>query len=320
MSDRNALRIAVLMGGVSGERAVSLKSGRAVTEALRHAGHEAIPYDVKDTELTGLSDLEPDAAFVALHGLFGEDGTVQRMLEQMGIPYTGSDPDASRVAMDKAASKAVFVLHAVPTPDYVILRAGQPTEAARGPGGGLDYPLVCKPANGGSSLGVSIVRKAEHLLPAVAAAREYDRTVIIEKYVRGREITIGVLEGEALPMIELITAREFFDYEAKYNDKRTRYVTPVALLPTVYRNACDVALRACRAIGCRHMARVDMVYGYDGSIYVLEVNTIPGFTERSLLPMAAAEAGTRFPELCDRIVRAALRDAAAARKRRRMTA
>jgi D-alanine-D-alanine ligase len=238
----------------------------------------------------------------------------------MHIPYTGSRPEASRVAMDKAASKALFVRHAIPTPDYLVVgpseRAGEAADRAER----LGYPVVCKPAGGGSSIGVTIVREKANLAEALAQARRYGRTALIERYVRGRELTVGVLEGEALPMIELEVKREFFDYEAKYSDEGTRYVTPVSLLPTIYRTACESALRAYRALGCRHMARVDMLYGYDGELAVLEVNTIPGFTPRSLLPMAAEQVGIPFPALCDRLVQAALRDARADTDRERMIA
>jgi len=320
MERHDTLRIAVLMGGVSNEREISLKSGRAVLEGLRRAGHDAVPYDVTDRRLDGLAALNADAAFVALHGAFGEDGTVQNILERMAIPYTGSGPRASRLGMDKAASKNVFVRHAIPTADYLVAQPGaDPADIARHTEQ-LGYPVVCKPSTGGSSIGVSIVRAPDRLAGAVRQAREHSEAVLIERYVPGRELTVGVLEGQALPVIEMTMSRPFFDYQAKYSDESTCYITPVALLPTIYRKACGAAERAYRAVGCRHMARVDMIHGYDGSLNVLELNTIPGFTPRSLLPMAAAEAGIGFAELCDRIVRATMRDARLAADRRRMTA
>ena len=315
MALESTLRVVVLMGGVSGEREVSLKSGKAVTEGLRAAGHEAIPYDVTDRSLPGLRAMDPDAAFVALHGAFGEDGAVQQMLEDMGVPYTGSGPEASRLGMDKLASKRLFVGHAVPTADYLAVQPGQTAAQASHQAQEFGYPLVCKPAAGGSSLGVSIVRDPLGLPAALAEARLHGAWVLIERYVPGREFTVGILEGEALPMIELVVQREFFDYQAKYKDENTRYVTPVSLLPSLYRKACEAATRAWQALGCRHMGRVDLLYGYDGRLYVLEVNTIPGFTPRSLLPMAAAAVGIPFAVLCDRVVKAALRDAAAVRRR-----
>ncbi len=308
-------RVAVLMGGFGGEREVSLKSGRAVLQGLREAGHEAIPYDVTDPALPGLEDMLPDAAFVALHGAYGEDGGVQQMLDGMGIPYTGSDAEASRLGMDKLSSKRLFVRHSVPTADYFVVGPRDDLRTAAGNAQAFGYPFVCKPACSGSSLGISIVRSPRQLREALGAARAEGDSVLVERYVRGREFTIGVLDGEALPMVELVVGREFFDYEAKYEDASTDYVTPVSLLHTVYRRATDAAVRAYNALGCRHVARVDLLYGYDNGLYVLEVNTIPGFTPRSLLPMAAAEAGIPFAQLCDRVLRVAIRDAAHRHKR-----
>jgi D-alanine-D-alanine ligase len=311
----NRAKIAVLMGGVGGERLVSLKSGRAVAAALQDAGHEVIPYEVKEEALPGLKALRPAVAFIALHGAFGEDGAVQKMLDEMGIPYTGSGPRASRLGMNKLASKRLFIRHSVPTPDYFTVDATEKLEVTASRAEQFGYPLVCKPIGSGSSLGVSIVREPEELGAALQSAREQTPSVLIERRVRGRELTVGVLEGEALPVVELVVRREFFDYEAKYEDEHTRYITPVSLLPTIYRRACELAVTAYRALGCRHMARVDMIYGYDGQLRVLEVNTIPGFTPRSLLPLAAAQVGITFPELCDRIVRAALSEAAGRSRR-----
>jgi D-alanine-D-alanine ligase len=313
------LKVAVLMGGVSGEREVSLKSGKAVAEGLGQAGHQVTCLDVTNRSLPSLSRLNPDVAFVALHGAFGEDGAVQQLLEHMGIPYTGSRPEASRLGMDKLEAKRLFIRQAIPTPDYFAIGGAERRGSFEARAERFGYPLVCKPAEGGSSLGVSIVRGRATMAGAVARAREHGETILVERYVRGREFTVGVLEGEALPMVELVVSREFFDYTAKYEDEQTRYVTPVSLLHTLYRKACEAAVRAYRGIGCRHMARVDLLYGFDGKLYVLEVNTIPGFTPRSLLPMAAAEIGIEFSALCDRLVRAALHDAAAQRERRRLT-
>jgi len=319
MAVADRFRVVVLMGGPSREREVSLKSGRAVVEGLRQAGHDTVPYEVTGPSLPGLTKLRPDVCFIALHGPFGEDGTVQQLLEAMDLPYTGSRPEASRRGMDKVASKRLFVRHSVPTADYFCVPSGEPLATTAERAAQFGYPLVCKPAASGSSLGVRIVRSSSELPEALALARREGEPVLIERYARGREFTVGILNGQPLPIIELVVGREFFDYEAKYRDERTRYLTPVALLPTVYRRLTEAAVRAYHAIGCRHMARVDMIYGYDGKTYVLEVNTIPGFTPRSLLPMAAAEAGIEFPALCDMLVRAAVQGAAE-RARRRMTA
>jgi len=316
MALQSKFRVAVLMGGFGGEREVSLKSGRAVVQGLREAGHEAIPYEVNDQDLPGLEDLAPDVAFVALHGEFGEDGGVQQVLEERGIPYTGSGPEAGRLGMDKVACKRLFVRHSVPTADYFVAGPLESVRAVARKAEEFGYPFVCKPSTGGSSLGTSLVRTPSQLAGALSEARRHGQVVLVERLIRGREFTAGLLDGEPLPLIELAVARDFFDYEAKYHDAATRYMTPVALLPTLYRKACEAAVRAWRALGCRHMARVDMIYGYDGRLYVLEVNTIPGFTPRSLLPMAAAQAGIPFAQLCDRVVRVAVRDAQKRRARR----
>lgn len=320
MSREDKLRVAVLMGGLSDERSVSFKSGAAVVEGLARAGHEAIPYEVKEPHLPGLAALAVDAAFVALHGAFGEDGEVQQMLEDMGMPYTGSGPTASRLGMDKLASKRLFVQHAIPTADYLAFGPHADMAVIEAQSVELGLPVVCKPSASGSSLGVSIVRRAEDLADAVSEARKHEGLLLVERYVRGREFTVGVLEGKALPMIELVCRQDFFDYEAKYEDEATRHLVPVALLPTLYRKATEAALRAYEAVGCRHMARVDLLYGYDGQLAVLEVNTIPGFTPRSLLPMAASRVGISFPTLCDRLVRAAIRDADMRAAGRRLSA
>ena len=306
------------MGGVSNEREVSFKSGAAVAAALTEAGHQVVPVDITARSLRQLDGLPCDLAFVALHGEFGEDGQIQTLLEQRGIPYTGSGPEASRMGMDKVASKRAFIRHAVPTADYVVLDGWSGPSGAAALASQLGYPLVCKPACGGSSIGVGIVR-AEGQLAAVVelAARSEpasaDRRVILERYVFGREFTVGILDGRPLPVVEIYSRRGFFDYEAKYNDQKTEYTIPVSLQETLYRNTREAAVGAYRALGCRHLARVDMIYGFDGRLNVLEVNTIPGFTPRSLLPMAARYAGIEFRELCERIVGMAMRDAVARR-------
>jgi len=310
MNENRKLNIPVLMGGISNERKVSLKSGKAVAHALREAGHNVTPVDVAERRVPDMSDLCPDVAFVALHGEFGEDGQIQNMLNAKGIPYTGSGPDASRRAMDKIASKRTFVLNSIPTADYFTLENDEGMVDARNRARQLGFPLVCKPADGGSSLGVTIVQSEEELDGAVECAFESGDRLLMEQYVRGREFTVGVLDGEPLPMVEIVPRQEFFDYYAKYEDEETTYITPVALIESVYRKALKLGKRVYEALGCRHFARVDLLYGYDGNLYVLEVNTIPGFTPRSLLPMAAAEAGINFAELCDTIVRLAVREQA----------
>lgn len=309
-------RVDVLMGGVGGERTISLKTGRAVASGLREAGHEVAAVDLQARALPDFGPTPPDAVFVALHGEFGEDGSIQQMLEDEGIPYTGSGPRASRLGMDKLASKRLFTRHAIPTADYFSVKDCDPLDRVQEVADQFGYPVVCKPVASGSSLGVTIARGPADLPAALAEAHAHGDTVLVERYVPGREFTVGVLEGQALPVVEMVVPGQFFDYKAKYKDQETRYITPVSLLPTIYRRLTEAVVRAYNALGCRHMARVDCIYGYDATINVLEVNTIPGFTPRSLLPMAAARAGIGFSELCDRLVCAAIRDAAAGRRRR----
>jgi len=308
MSMGRKYKIAVLMGGVSNERTVSLKSGKAVAGALAEKGHQVFPVDVTERSVDMLDAIRPEVAFVALHGEFGEDGQVQSLLEQKKIPYTGSGPEASRTGMDKVATKRAFIKNSVPTPDYMVVRRGEDVRRVAALSERLRYPLVCKPPSGGSSIGVRIIRsEAEFILAFQEASCDH---ILLERYVTGRELTMGVLDGEPLPITEVVPKQEFFDYHAKYTDEETAYITPAPLLESVYIRAQDVALRAYEAIGCRHLARVDFIEGQDGQFYVLEVNTVPGFTSRSLLPMAAARTGLEFGDLCESIVEMALRDAA----------
>jgi len=302
-------RIAVLMGGVSGEREVSLKSGRAVASALRERRHQVVEVDLTEESIEPVRQVNPDLAFIMLHGRFGEDGAVQALLERAGIPYTGSDALASRAGMNKMASKCYFITHDVPTPPFKLLRAedgpNRAGEAAREVG----LPLVVKPIRQGSSLGVTVARRMEEVERGLSVAFQYDQHALLERYIQGREFTVGVLDGAALPVIELRYSRPFFTYEAKYSDATTEYDTRPDLAPDMYDRLQAIAVAAHNALGCRHFSRVDMMLEWDGCPYVLEVNTIPGFTERSLFPLAARTAGISFPDLCERIAEMALAEA-----------
>ncbi len=314
MHEGQSLRIAVLMGGVSNEREVSLKSGREVASALAMLGHEVIPLDLKERSIRAVESLRPDAAFLALHGEWGEDGGAQELLEGAGIPYTGSGPEASRLAFNKLASKRAFVRHSVGTPDYFVLEDPmQADQAARG-ARVLGWPVVCKPVRGGSSIGVSICHGADETKEGVAEAfreskdpdKQFD-PVLVERCVLGRELTVGVLNGKALPVVEIRSRRAFFDYEAKYEDKGTIYTLDVPIPRSLYARAQELGLQAYKALGCRHMGRTDMILSArDGKLYALEVNTTPGFTPSSLLPMAVAAAGIGSPPLGARGVHCAL--------------
>ncbi len=305
MTKDRRIKVAVLMGGVSSEREVSFHSGRGVAAALGTSGYEVFEAVVDEPNLSCLDGMDVDIAFVALHGAFGEDGQVQALLEEVGIPYTGSGPAASRAAMDKAVSKKKFCEAGVQTAPYRVLE-GIPDEpeadeilSALGP------RVVVKPSAQGSSIGVSIVYR-DGFKEALGEALGFDARAIVEPYIEGRELTVGVIGDEALPIVELHPQDEFFDYDAKYEKGRTEYIVDPALPEEIARSVKSEALRAFECLGCRDLGRVDMMLSKDGGIYVFEVNTIPGFTETSLVPMAAAAAGRDFPALAKDLVEMAL--------------
>lgn len=298
--------VAVLKGGTSSERDVSLKSGAAVERGLRAAGYHVVPIDVRDTEVPELGDCHVDVAFIALHGSFGEDGGVQALLEAKGIAYVGSGIAASELAMDKVASKDVFVSHGIPTAPYVVIPRDEPWDRHVRWFDKVGLPLVVKPPREGSSVGATMVRRRADLESALSVCYRFDDDALVEKFVRGRELTVGVLDDEPLPIVEIRTGREFYDYDAKYRAPDTEYILEPALGPDHTSEVKATALKAFWALGCEAFSRVDLILGHDGVAYVLEINTIPGFTERSLLPKAAAHVGMSFPELCSRITRLAL--------------
>jgi D-alanine-D-alanine ligase len=299
MSPREFGKVAVMMGGRSAERAVSLKSGAMVLTALKKKGVDAHAFDPKDRGLDALVAERFDRAFVVLHGRYGEDGTMQGALELLGIPYTGSGVLASALAMDKWRSKLVWQACGVPTPHCEVLAA---TSDFDGVAKRLGLPLMVKPANEGSSIGMTKVKKAGDLREAYALAANYDRLVIAEAFVEGVELTAGVLGDALLPLIRLETPRDFYDYEAKYVADDTRYIIPCGLPPDAERVIQDEALRAFKALGCSGWGRVDLMLDRSGKPYFLEVNTSPGMTDHSLVPMAARHAGIPFEDLCMRIL------------------
>lgn len=302
-----AVKVAVLMGGTSSEREVSLRSGQAVARALEGLGYKVVAVDLKTETGMELETLRADVCFIAMHGRFGEDGRLQRLLEDRGFLYTGSGPVASELAMDKLKSKILFMLRRVPTAPYRTLRAEDSPARLELLAEALGYPVVTKPRCEGSSVGVMIHRDASTLPQGLEAARRYGDTCLMEKFVFGREMTVGILDGRALPLIEVRPKREFFDYAAKYQDPDTEYLVNPELPPAV-REACqEAALEAHRTLGCEGFSRVDLIVTPDGRPAVLEVNTIPGLTERSLLPKAARAAGLEFPQLCETILKLAFR-------------
>jgi len=288
-------KVAVLMGGPSPEREVSLRSGAAVARGLRAAGYDVAEADPADGQLRLAPDVE--AVFIALHGAFGEDGAVQALLQQRGLPYTGAGAEASRVAFDKRRSKRVFAAQGIPTPAYAVAQ-----DAGACP---LPLPVVVKPARQGSSLGLHRVFAAADWAPALADARRYDAAVLVEQFIAGRELTVGFVGADALPVVEIRAPDGLYDYRAKYTAGLTEYLVP-APLPAPLAAACQaLAARVFAALDGRDLGRVDLRLTPAGELFVLELNTIPGFTETSLLPKAARAAGMEFPELCDRIMRRA---------------
>lgn len=295
-------KVAVLLGGRSAERAVSLKSGAMVLDALRKRGVDAHPFDPAEHGLEALISGHFARAFIALHGRFGEDGTLQGALEFLGIPYTGSGVLASALAMDKLRCKLLWQASGLPTPPCEVLRADSDFRAVAAR---LGLPLMVKPVSEGSSIGMSKVRAAAQLDEAFALAVNYDRAVIAERFVEGSELTCGVLGAEALPLIRLETPREFYDYEAKYVASDTRYLLPCGLPRAEERELQQLCLRAFQALGCCGWGRVDLMLDRGGAPYLLEVNTAPGMTDHSLVPMAARAVGLSYEDLCLRILESA---------------
>ena len=296
-----SLRIGVLMGGTSAERDVSLKTGAAVLAALRRKGYDAVAIDVDATVPERLARERVQLAFIALHGRLGEDGAIQGLLEVLGIPYTGSGVLASALGMDKVVSRRLFEAERLPVPRYVLV-----TRTASIPPLPFPFPVVVKPNGEGSSVGVSIVSQAAGLPAALAQAFEYDRRVLIEAYIAGKEIQVGILGERALGAIEIRLKTTFYDYVAKYTPGMSEHIFPAPLPPDVTRRTLDVALAAFRVLGCEGYGRVDFLVDEAGTPYVLEVNTLPGLTETSLLPDIARGVGVGFDDLVEAIVTAAL--------------
>jgi D-alanine-D-alanine ligase len=293
------MKVAVILGGKSAEREVSLKSGALVLAALRARGMEAHAFDPAEQGIEALIAGRYERAFIALHGRFGEDGTLQGALEWLGLRYTGSGVLGSALAMDKLRAKRLWMAEGLPTPPFEILDAESDLRAVAKR---LGLPLMVKPVNEGSSIGMSKVRAAGGLEEAYALAVNYDRAVIAEKFVEGTELTAGILGEEALPLIKLETPRDFYDYQAKYLADDTRYLIPCGLPAAREREIQHLCLQAFRALGCSGWGRVDLMLDRAGDPWLLEVNTVPGMTDHSLVPMAARAAGLNYEDLCMRIL------------------
>jgi len=294
-------KIAVMMGGLSREREISLKTGKAILKALTEKGYMVTPMDVGNDIVEKLVKEKIECAFLALHGRFGEDGTIQGMLELMRIPYTGSGVLASALAMHKIMSKKFFLCEKIPTPRFEVFQRDEinkdhPKKIS------LPLPIVVKPAREGSTIGISIVRKDEELGPALKKAGEYDEEILVEEFMKGREITVGILENIPLPVIEVVPKSGFYDYHSKYTKGETQYILPARIPREKYLYAQNIGLRAFQELGCSSLGRVDLMTDEDENPFVIDVNTMPGMTETSLLPKAASYAGIPFEDLVERIL------------------
>jgi len=301
-NEDTSLRVTVLAGGPGAEREVSLESGRTVHAALLRLGYQATLSDITPDDLSALCRAT-DFYFIALHGEFGEDGTLQKKLDELGVPYSGSGAAASRLAMNKASAKRRLEGAGIPTPAYVVVRRENvDSQALR-----VGWPAVVKPLSSGSSVDTTIARTASDVRRAAMGLMEKYGEALIERYIQGPELTIGILGEEALPVCEIRTKREFYDYQAKYLDDDTQYLFDLDIPTAILRRVQELAAKAHRALGCEVFSRVDcMLDGATAAPYFLEVNTIPGFTSHSLVPKAAARVGLNFDALCQRIIELSL--------------
>ncbi len=298
-------KVAVMFGGTSAEREVSLKSGAAVLKALQAQGIDAHAFDPKDQPLSALETQAFDRVFIVLHGRGGEDGTMQGALQLHDIPYTGSGVLGSALAMDKIRCKFLFSAHGLPTAPFRVAQKGDDIDYAAMLAE-LNGKVMVKPANEGSSIGMSAATTAAELEQALALAFEYDDAVLVEQWINGREFTVSMLDGQALPVIEMRTPRAFYDYEAKYQSNSTEYLCPAPISAEQTASLQQSAMAAFKAVGASGWGRVDAMLDSDGQFRLLEVNTVPGMTEKSLVPMAARAAGYNFEQLVARILEQAL--------------
>jgi len=315
MTRLTAKRIVVLMGGQSAEHEISIRSGLAVWTALIQKGYDAIPLDVESSVVTRLREVRGQIAFIALHGPGGEDGTIQGMLEVTRIPYTGSGVQACALAMDKVLTKTLLAQSGMPVPRGFV-RAQH--DRRKPLPGGFTLPLVVKPVSQGSTLGITIVRQARHLQKALDAAFVYGPVALMEEYIGGREVTVGILNDRPLPVVEIIPRGGFYDFAAKYTPGASVYKAPAPLPGRTATRLQALALQAHRRLGCRGATRVDFRLDRTGRPFILELNTVPGMTETSLLPMAAKAAGLSYEDMVEAILESAIaREAEWAPKRHR---
>lgn len=299
-------RIGILYGGWSAERSISLKSGGAVIKALKQGGYKVIPIDVDKNIAVKLPKYKIDIAFIILHGPFGEDGTVQALLQAAGIPYTGCGVLASALAMNKIFSKEIFDFHKIPTPEWAVLSdinqrdVGNCIES-------FGFPLVVKPATQGSAIGVTIPKNKIEFEKGLRLAFKYDTQVLVEEYIPGREITVGILGDKALPVIEIVPVKgKFYDFKAKYAKGGSLHIIPAKLNKKLSVQIQDIAKKAFNALGCKAISRVDLRLTPEGKPFVLEVNTLPGMTETSLMPDAAKAVGMSFLDMILEIIKTSI--------------
>ena len=301
-------KVLVLMGGISTEREVSLRSGKAVTEALKEKGYEVECLDIQRETIGKIQEINPDVVFLALHGKYGEDGCIQGMLEWMGYPYTGPGVASSAICMDKILTKRILVNHNIPTPKFMEFKAFDK---------GIkdiilnefSFPVVLKAACQGSSIGVSIIGNEEQLEKEIEEILEYGDSLLVEEFVKGTELTVPIIGNEnyrALPVIEITSENEFYDFESKYTQGMCQHIIPARIDEVTYKAVEEAALQAYGAAGCRGLSRVDIIIDENNNPYVIEINTLPGMTSMSLFPDSARYAGIEFPELLDELVKLAL--------------
>ncbi|MGE5380945.1 MAG: D-alanine--D-alanine ligase [Methylocystaceae bacterium] len=307
------MRIAVLYGGRSEEREISLRSGAAVARGLEQKGYEVMLVDARSGLVDSLQMLKPDLAFIALHGRYGEDGTVQGLLEMMNIPFTGPGVLASAACMNKMITKKLLVHDQIPTPDYCLLDGKRVAIDAKAWSdqviNKLGAPLVVKAASQGSSIGTILAHSNDEVLPAIEKALQYDQQLVVEKMIKGRECTVPVMgnqQPQTLPIIEIVSNNEFYDFQAKYNPGIGHHIIPAGFDTETSAKISEVAIAAYQSLGCLGLSRVDIMVDEHNNPWVLEINTIPGMTEVSLFPDAAKAAGISFPDLVDQVVKLAL--------------
>lgn len=306
------ISVLVLMGGLSEEREVSLRSGAGVYDALKKSGYQVKTLDMNRDNLWKIKEMKPDVVFIALHGKYGEDGTVQGYLDILGIPYTGSGAETSAICMNKVTAKKIFCYEGIPTADFMIINKYDYKREhldTAGIASRLGLPLVIKVPTQGSSIGVYITRKESDIAPFIEQAFAYDDQILLEKFIEGPQLTVTVLGNESpqvLPIIEITAANEFYDYEAKYTPGKCEHIIPARISPELSQKVNEISENVYKTFKCRGYARVDFMIDENGNPYVLEINTIPGMTAMSLVPDAARAAGINYTDLCDRIVKLAM--------------